>query len=160
MGIAVLSLIFPPNPAPDKYCICRVYRRHSPNGSILPTRQCSNRPMTSAADRLSCVLHGAPATKSPASVHAFEGGTTFRYPTVEALKRAVSREAYMSPNRGSEKSYLRDDSGVRRAARLVIDEFGDTTLDVLHVERRAADHSANMGSSEQVESTGDDRMLF
>ena len=40
----------------------------------------------------------------------------------------------MSPNRGSEKSYLRDDSGVRRAARLVIDEFGDTTLDVLHVE--------------------------
>jgi hypothetical protein len=40
-------------------------------------------------------------------------------------KRAVSREVDMSPSPGNEKSYLRDDSGVRRAARLVIDELGE-----------------------------------
>jgi hypothetical protein len=31
----------------------------------------------------------------------------------------------MCPSPGNEKSYLRDDSGVRRAARLVIDELGE-----------------------------------
>jgi len=35
----------------------------------------------------------------------------------------------MSPNPGNEKSYLRDDSGVRRAAILVIDEFGESAAE-------------------------------
>jgi hypothetical protein len=35
----------------------------------------------------------------------------------------------MSPNPGNEKSYLRDDSGVRRAATLVIDEFGESAAE-------------------------------
>jgi hypothetical protein len=46
-------------------------------------------------------------------------------PVAEAPKRVVSREVHMSPNPGNEKSYLRDDRGVRRAARLVIDELGE-----------------------------------
>jgi hypothetical protein len=45
-------------------------------------------------------------------------------PVAEAPKRAVSREVYMSPNPGNEKSY-RDHSGVRRAAMVVIDELGE-----------------------------------
>jgi hypothetical protein len=61
----------------------------------------------------------------PAYIHAFDDGTTFRYPTVEAPKRAVSREVYMSPDPGNEKPYLRDHSGVRRAAMVVIDELGE-----------------------------------
>ena len=35
----------------------------------------------------------------------------------------------MSPSPGNEKSYLRDDSGVRRAAILVIDEFGESAAE-------------------------------
>ena len=35
----------------------------------------------------------------------------------------------MSPNPGNEKSYLRDDSGVRRAAIVVIDEFGESAAE-------------------------------
>ena len=50
-------------------------------------------------------------------------------PGAEAPKRALSREVYMSPNPGNEISYLRDDSGVRRAAILVIDEFGESAAE-------------------------------
>jgi hypothetical protein len=46
-------------------------------------------------------------------------------PAGEAPKRAVSRKVCMSPNPANEKTYLRDDSGVRRAARLVINELGE-----------------------------------
>ena len=35
----------------------------------------------------------------------------------------------MSPSPGNEKSYLRDDSGVRRAAILVIVEFGESAAE-------------------------------
>jgi len=35
----------------------------------------------------------------------------------------------MSPNPGNEISYLRDDSGVRRAAIVVIDEFGESAAE-------------------------------
>ena len=37
----------------------------------------------------------------------------------------MSGEAYMTPNLGSDKSYLRDEGAVRRAAMMVVDEFGE-----------------------------------
>ena len=49
-------------------------------------------------------------------------------PGAEAPKRALSREVYMSPNPGNEKTYG-DHSGVRRAAMVVIDEFGESAAE-------------------------------
>ena len=75
--------------------------------------------MISAADRLPCFPEPPWRLILEAST-----SSTLRYlPVAEAPKRAVSREAYMCPSPGNEKSYLRNDSGVRRAAILVIDEF-------------------------------------
>jgi hypothetical protein len=46
-------------------------------------------------------------------------------PAGEAPKRAVSRKVCMSPNPANEKTYLCSETGVRRAAMLVIDELGE-----------------------------------
>jgi len=46
-------------------------------------------------------------------------------PAGEAPKRAVSRKVGMSPNPANEKTYLCSETGVRRAAMLVIDELGE-----------------------------------
>ena len=54
----------------------------------------------------------------------------------------------MSPNRGSEKSYLRDDSGVRRAARLVIDELGEDAAEYAVTRAMVLQRQGdNMGAS-------------
>ena len=46
-------------------------------------------------------------------------------PLVEAPSRVVIAEAVMGTNPGNDKSYLRDEGAVRRAAMMVVDEFGE-----------------------------------
>jgi hypothetical protein len=50
-------------------------------------------------------------------------------PPDEAPKRAVSRKVCMSPNPANEKTYLGSETGVRRAAMLVIDDLGEAAAE-------------------------------
>ena len=81
--------------------------------------------MTSTAERLPCFAE-TPGNRfsMPVHFHPFGDDTTWvSYLPPRPQKGAVSREADMNPIPGN--TALRDDSAIRRAAMLVIDELGE-----------------------------------
>jgi len=66
----------------------------------------------------------------------------------------------MSPNPGTEKPYLRDDSGVRRAAMVVIDELGEDAAEyaitrAMVLQRQGDDSVAHLGTARASRLQGD-----